>query len=557
MVVQPDGKIVLSSNRERHYRVGGTMARFNPDGSLDTAFGARGGLVDFRGRSVFGPVAVQPDGELVVATGDPLSTGKEGFLLRGYQADGSSSLGFGVSGLAVGAPVEPGWTAMPSALLRRGDGRLVVGGDVILRGLSGKAPTLSLAAAQLFDQDGSFAETVGRVDRASREDVGNTSLADLLQRPDGSLIAVGESEKYENRNILLARFLPGSGASFDTSFAAGTGFSLTNPYPKSWGSPPTRANTVIAVGGGLVAAGTARGRVLLVGFDADGALDPTFGQEGFDDLALEGSVFAEVTAAVVQPDGKIVIAGRTHDRCTTEPERGCWNLFVGRLHPNGSVDSGFGSDGFSRLGLAGGTELSQWSEDEFRDLVDVAVAAGGKILVSETPKLVGGRLLRVTRLDAGGNLDSRFGRGGVATAAPCTGSTAELRRVGCFSSALVGMRAKRLNSRRPRLRLRVRSSERLDPLRNVRLLLPPALAIRDSSANRIRIDDQAGASLGAVHSRLIGIDGLDDAGSISLTLPRGVLKRTKQIARGHKLVFRVQVWFQDGSKQTIVLRRAG
>ncbi len=388
--------------------------------------------------------------------------------------------------------------------------------------------------------------------------MGNTSLADLLQRPDGSLIAVGESEKYENRNILLARFLPGSGASFDTSFAAGAGLSLTNPFPKSWGSPPTRANVVIAAGGGLVVAGTAQNRILLVGFDADGNLNTTFGQEGFDDLALEGSVFAEVTAAAVQPDGKIVIAGRTHDRCTSEPARGCWNFFVGRLHPDGSVDSGFGFDGFSRLSLAGGTELNQSPDAEVRDLVDVAIAADGKILVSETPKLVEGRLLRVARLDASGNLDSRFGHGGVATAAPCAGSTAELRRVGCFSSALVGMRAKRLSTLRPRLRLRVRPSERLDPLRNVRLLLPPALAVRNRSAHRIRVDAQAGGSLKpTVHSRLVAVNRLVNAGSISLTLPRGALRRTKQIARGHKLVFRVQVWFQDGSKQTVVLRRAG
>jgi uncharacterized delta-60 repeat protein len=549
MVVQPDGKILLSGSGESRSRLRGILAKFNPDGTPDRTFGSAGGLVDFRPGSPFRQVAVQADGQIVAA-----AEGKQGggFVLRAFQPDGEPNLDFGESGIAAGPGIEPGLYAVPSAILARSDGRIVVGGTVSVYTI--KAPRRAIAAAQLFDQDGSFAETAGRIDSSRMpETFGNASLAGLLGRPDGSLIAVGEAEKFADRDILLGRFLPGGGASYDPSFAGGAGLTLVNPYLKSWGAPPTRANTLVSTTSGLVAAGTAQNRPLLVGFDENGVLDTSFGEGGFANLSLQGSTFAEATAAAVEPGGKIVIAGGTLDQCGGSV-RGCWNLFVGRLNPNGSVDTGFGVGGFSHLALPIKKPRRGIAGDEKPAPINVAIVGDGKILASVTE----GRTLAAARFNADGSLDASFGSAGITSAAPCLGNAVELRRAGCLSTGEVSLWGVGLRDRRPKLRLRVRPSEQLDPLRNFRLHLPRALTTRGRFTGRVRAVDQDGKSLTpTVHQRLIAVNGLGNAESVSLALPHGVLKRTKRIAGGHKLVFRVQVWFQDGSKQTIVLRRAG
>ena len=554
MVVQPDGKILLSASGESSFRPAGVLVRFNPDGSLDTGFGAGGGLIDLRRGLPFESATVQPDGQIVAAAGSGRES-NSGFILQAFQSDGTPNLEFGEGGTATGPTVEPGWVAAPAAVLSRTDGRIVVGGTVGQYIV--KAPSSTIAVAQLFNQDGSFGETVGRIDNSrNTEAFGNASLAGLLQQPDGSLIAVGESVKYEDRNILLGRFLPGGGASYDTSFAAGAGLSLVNPYPKGYGTL-TRANAVVATTSGLVAAGVAQRRLLLAGYDQKGVVDTSFGEGGFANLPLEGSIFAEATAAAVQPDGKIVVAGRTLDQCALAS--GCWSLVVGRVNPNGSVDKSFGTGGFVRLDLSNGMRPGErlTPEEELRKLVDVAIAADGKILVSETPKLTEGRVLKLARFNPDGSLDTGFGSAGVATAAPCVGTTEQLRETGCFSTARVGLRAKGLRGRRPRLTLRLQPSESLDPLSHARLLLPPALRVRKGSSGRVRVIGSGGAQLTKVRARRIGMNTLAKAETVSLVIPRGALKRAKRTARRHKLVFRVQVWFQDGSEQTIVLRRAG
>lgn len=556
MVVQPDGKILLSSSGESSFRLGGILARFNPDGSLDTGFGAGGGLIDLRMGSPFEATAVQPDGQIVSAAGDFQHGSGEGFVLQGYQSDGSPSPDFGEGGIATGPAAKPGWQLEASAILARADGSVVVGGDGLNTSGSGKAPGQRMIAAQRFNQDGSFAEAIGQIDTSSTpENVGETSLADLLQRADGSLIAAGESNKYGDQSILLGRFVPGSGTPYDTSFAAGAGLSLVNPYPKGFGTP-TRVNAVVATTSGLVAAGVAQRRLLLVGYDQKGVVDTSFGEGGFANLPLEGSIFAEATATAVQADGKIVVAGRTLEQCASAA--GCWSLVVGRVNPDGSVDKSFGSAGFVRLDLDNGMKPGErlTPEEELRKLVDVAIAADGKILVSETPRMVEGRVLKLARLNADGSLDSGFGTAGIATAAPCVGTAEQLRETGCFSTAQISLRAKGLRGRKPRLRLQLRPSESLDPLRNARLLLPRALRVRKGASGRVRVIG-SGAQLTKVRPQRIGMNTLAKAEAVSLVIPRGALKRTRRTARRHKLVFRVQVWFQDGSEQTIVLRRAG
>lgn len=120
------------------------------------------------------------------------------------------------------------------------------------------------------------------------------------------------------------------------------------------------------------------------------AVDPGFGGGG----AVSTGFVAE--AAVGQPDGKLVIAGRQGDLAA-----GTSQLVLQRLNPDGSPDPTFGAGG-KVLGAQGANEAA----------FAVAVTQDGSIVVA-------GRRdgdMMVTRFKSSGALDTKFGTGGVAVA---------------------------------------------------------------------------------------------------------------------------------------------
>lgn len=118
----------------------------------------------------------------------------------------------------------------------------------------------------------------------------------------------------------------------------------------------------------------------------DGTLDSSFGNEGTLRFNV-GSLKSFVMDVVQQPDGKILLGGRT------------WNDVSGdfalvRLNEDGSFDSTFGDNGVSRLS----TPESEASEA-------IALLDDGKIL------MVGYRddNFAVAKFNADGSLDTTFG----------------------------------------------------------------------------------------------------------------------------------------------------
>jgi uncharacterized delta-60 repeat protein len=76
-----------------------------------------------------------------------------------------------------------------------------------------------------------------------------------------------------------------------------------------------------------------------------GSLDTTFGSGGT--TMIDFGTLADITAgAVLQPDGKIVIAGYT---------QAAEDIAVGRLNPDGSLDATFGSGGKTTIDFGAAT----------------------------------------------------------------------------------------------------------------------------------------------------------------------------------------------------------
>jgi uncharacterized delta-60 repeat protein len=132
-----------------------------------------------------------------------------------------------------------------------------------------------------------------------------------------------------------------------------------------------------------------------------GTLDPSFGSGGKVQFAV--GTEDRVNAMVLQPDGKIVLVGRTR------PGAVRFDFAVARLNADGTIDTGFGTGGrvVTSLNVQGSPE------DEASA---VALQPNGKIVVVGSARTTGGGLTHsgIVRYNPNGTLDSTFGNGGIA-----------------------------------------------------------------------------------------------------------------------------------------------
>jgi uncharacterized delta-60 repeat protein len=147
---------------------------------------------------------------------------------------------------------------------------------------------------------------------------------------------------------------------------------------------------------------------------APGDLDPTFGLDGR--AVVSPAVEAVASAAVLQPDGKIVLAGWADDMTPPPPPPPAphrapvpnSDFLAVRLTPNGSLDTTFGSGGAVRtpIDLGGGVTDLAWA---------VALGPGGEVVLGGIAYKAGGSDFAIARYTPSGVLDSSFSGDGIAT----------------------------------------------------------------------------------------------------------------------------------------------
>jgi uncharacterized delta-60 repeat protein len=123
VVLQADGKIVVAGIARMRGGDQLGLARFLPNGAVDTAFGNNGTVVT--NFAVLSPpaIALQPDGKIVVACG---LNGPRDFGLGRYETDGTLDTTFGVNG-KVRTRLPTGSKA--TTVLIQTDGKIVAGGS--------------------------------------------------------------------------------------------------------------------------------------------------------------------------------------------------------------------------------------------------------------------------------------------------------------------------------------------------------------------------------------------------------------------------------------------
>ena len=225
----------------------------------------------------------------------------------------------------------------------------------------------------------------------------DASVGEVTIQADGKIIAVGYVREGLDfpppMSFVVARYNPDG--TLDPSFGVG-GTAITKV-----GSSSAASAAVVQPDGKIVAAGsTWPGAFALARFNPDGTLDLSFGTGGkvITDIGQPNS---GITALAIQPDGKIVVGGGNGDAGDAAK-----NFVAARYQANGGLDTTFGIGGiaftnFGRGGMVRGLSIQP----------DGKIVEAGSAEVLSYPFLV----FALVRFNSNGSLDNTFGTGGKVT----------------------------------------------------------------------------------------------------------------------------------------------
>jgi uncharacterized delta-60 repeat protein len=371
VALQEDGKVVVGGyGFDDDLRANFLVARYNPDGSLDAAFGNGGiQLTNLGSFAIAHAVAVQEDGKIVVAgLGATGEGGQTGAALVRYEPDGSLDSGFGDQGRVV---TDPSGAWIVNDLAVQEDGRIVAVGQ--------SGTDFALAR---YGADGSLDASFGEGGRQTTEFGAFTGGASAVElQRDGKIVVAGGG------GFAMARYE--ADGSLDVTF--GEDGKQTTDFEDG---PPFATDMALDGDGGIVVVG-GQARFSIARYGSDGILDPVFSEDGRQTAEFDGSDSAKAVA--IQPDGTIVAVGTNGFGC----------LAGGRLAPDGSLLASFGDDPGQNADCDG----------LFRFGVGAVVQPDGKIVAvgASSSQADGYSDFFVARYDPDGSLDPGFGDDGVQT----------------------------------------------------------------------------------------------------------------------------------------------
>lgn len=204
ITIQADGKIILAGVANRLFSTTTAeyfaLARYNPDGSLDASFGTGGKVfTDFFGFSFARGIAIQSDGRIVAAGAAYRSppTLTQDFALARYMPDGTLDTSFGSGGKITtdffGSSSEFGLGDEAFAVSLQTDAKITTAGRVF------NLPTLDLPALSDFglaryNPDGSLDASFGTGGKVTTNFFGlNDEARALTIQRDGRIFAGGKA----------------------------------------------------------------------------------------------------------------------------------------------------------------------------------------------------------------------------------------------------------------------------------------------------------------------------------------------------------------------------
>ena len=349
VALQADGKVVTAGSSHNGSDDDFAVARYNADGTLDADFGEDGRVTTEVGSAGdFGrAVAVDGNGKIVVA-GNSWVGSNHAFAVVRYNADGTLDTGFSTDGkvtTSIGSGHDYG-----HGVAVDGNGKIVVAG---YGQVSGGWDVVVVRYNANGTLDSGFG-TSGKVTTAIGTQ-GDRGLA-LAVQSDGKIVVAGYSYNGSDQDFAVVRY--NANGTLDSGF--GTGGKVTTAV----GSGDDEAQAVaMASDGKIVVAGYSDNGsnqdFAVVRYDSDGSLDTGFHSDGKVTTEI-GSAGDFGRAVVVQPDGKIVVAGNSYNGSNHD-------FVLLRYNADGSLDTGFGHDadadenpdGYSSIRFGPGDDIAQ------------------------------------------------------------------------------------------------------------------------------------------------------------------------------------------------------
>jgi len=404
LALQSDGKILMVGGFSNYNsRPQGCVARLHTNGALDTTFNS-----GITGAVTVSTVLIQPDGKVLIGGSFSLYGGVLRTGVARLHTDGSLDLSFD-SGIGASNDI--------AAMVLQADGKLIIGGSIYTINMVNWGRIVRL-------------NTNGSVDTTFNSRMGFTGywVSCLALQSDNKLLAGGYFETYNQvprRNIarlttdglLDIHFNPGTGASSSGILSDPQVHSvaldannkiLVGGYFNGFNNQPTRnlvqlnadgsTDTSFRTGTGASSAVNCiavqpDGKVLIAGYftnyngvarnriarlNADGSLDITFNPGS----AANGTI----RAMVLQPDGKIIIAGNFTSYAGNPSNK------LARINPDGTFDVGFA------VGSGANGEIFM-----------LALQPDGKVLIGGFFTIFNSNSRsRIARLNANGSLDNSF-----------------------------------------------------------------------------------------------------------------------------------------------------
>jgi uncharacterized delta-60 repeat protein len=346
-------------------------------GGLDGTFGTGGATLADAGNGKLATgsaLALDPSGNLVVG-GTAFDAGSFRLMVARFSPTGLPGTGFGSAGVAFN---QAAGANSGASVAVQADGKPVVVGQ------AGAATVIAR-----FGTDGTPDAGFGDANGLRSTQLGSTESAfdALALQPDGRAVAAGRADE----DLVIARYAAGDP---DASFNGGGSRVLAVGTPAGGIPPQASARAVVLAGGEVVAAGFARdggalvfavgrvsddggavttqtipvgdgaeaianalaiqpdGKLVLAGYASDGGRtkvaivrltagglpDTGFGTGGKVLLTAGDGDDAGANGVLIQPDGRILVAGYATDAGGT-------NVMLARLNADGSPDAGFGTGG--------------------------------------------------------------------------------------------------------------------------------------------------------------------------------------------------------------------
>jgi uncharacterized delta-60 repeat protein len=360
--IQSDGRIIVGGGAMTD--VSGQqnpdvcLARYNPNGSLDTTFNGGVVVTDYGNRGeVIRGMTLQSDGK-VLAAGNITNAVRNYFMVLRYSVDPDPSPTPPPPTPTPGITPTPGPTVTPTPTVTPSPGAL----------------------DSSFGTDGHIA-----IDFDFTSDRGR----DMTIQPDDRIVVAGTISAGPNDDFGVARLNPNG--TLDQSFGVGglvrTPFDTFNSQDRAW-CTALQPDGKILVSGTWARAGSPM-EIAAVRYNSNGSLDTTFDGDGIFQLPQSGLTF--ISDIAVQADGKIVIGGSAN------------GLIAIRLNPNGSLDTSFDGDGILIPGF--GQQASA-----------IAIQPDQKIIFGGFATITGNNTdFALLRCNPDGSPDNTFGTSGRVT----------------------------------------------------------------------------------------------------------------------------------------------